>query len=218
MSALNRCIFRKNPVGCHHIKSNIGRFSWDTRYKIFKFGFWEIWVGHSIIWSNWLNRFTNYPGSFVQLLFHWWLGSVWALGQGATEVRCGLGLDLPGLIHTWLPTCTCIWTLGQPWYSELNWSNLNLNGASRVGFGVSGLAVGWLRCLHWECWCALGSVHASPESDRQLVYASCPLGCWWAGICFGVPCHFWCRWCGLSAVGLGAPELTWKVSSVVVSD
>ena len=73
---------------------------------------------------------------------------MWAFGQGATEVNCELGLDLPGLIHTWLPTCTCVWTLDQHWYLELIWSNLNFNGVSRVGFGVSALALGWLHCLH----------------------------------------------------------------------
>ena len=31
------------------------------------------------------------------------------------------------------------------------------------------------------------------------------------------PGIFWCWWCGLPAFGLGAPELTWDVSDVVVS-
>ena len=97
-----------------------------------------------------------------------------AFGQGATEVHCGLGLDLPGLIHTWLPTCTCILTLDQPWYVELIWSYLNLNGASRVGFGVSILAVGWLRCLALRMLVCTGIGSCQSESDRQLVYVSCP--------------------------------------------
>ena len=52
----------------------------------------------------------------------------------------------PGLIHTWLPTCSYVWTLDQPWYVELIWSNLNLNGDIQgwfwgiwVGFSVAAL-------------------------------------------------------------------------------
>ena len=54
-------------------------------------------------------------------------------------------------------------------------------------------------------------------SDGQLVYASCPWAVDGRGLVLVSPVVFWCRWCGLSAVGLGAPELTWNVSNVVVS-
>ena len=42
------------------------------------------------------------------------------------------------------------------------------------------------------------------------------IGSLMGGDWFWCPCHFWCWWCGLSAVGLDALELTWNVISVVV--
>ena len=130
---------------------------------------------------------------------------MWVFGQGLTEVNCELGLDLPWLIHTWLPTCTCIWTIDQPWYVELIWSYLNLNGTSRVGFLVAALPA--LRVLV----CA-GIDSCQAKSDRQLVYASCPWAVDGQGLVLVSPVSFGCRWCGLSAVGLSTPELTWNVS------
>ena len=96
-----------------------------------------------------------------------------------------------------------------------SWSNLNSNGGSRVGFRVAVLAVGWRRCLHWGCWCVLGSVCVS----QYLIDNWCMpvvIGSLMGGDWFWCPCHFWCWWCGLSAVGPDALELTWNVISVVV--
>ena len=53
------------------------------------------------------------------------------------------------------------------------------------------------------------------RSDTQLVYASCPWAVDGRGLVSVSPVILWCRRCGLSAVGLGAPELTWNVSNVV---
>ena len=61
----------------------------------------------------------------------------------------------------------------------------------RLAFGVSGLATGWLRALlALRVLVCTGIGSRQSGSDRQLVYASCLLGCWWAGIGSGVPCHF----------------------------
>ena len=89
---------------------------------------------------------------------------------------------------------------------ELIWASLNLNGDSRVGFGVTRLAFGWPRCLQWECWCALGSVHAS----RGLIDNWCMpvvLGLLIDGDWFWCPLSFlvlvelpFCRWPGCSGV------------------
>ena len=87
-----------------------------------------------------------------------------------------------------------------------------MNRASWLGFGVLGLAV--LPALG-GCKCALGSVYASRSSDTQLVYSSCLLMGEGGGLVS--PGIFWCGWCNLYGVGLGAPELTWNVSYVVVS-
>ena len=79
-----------------------------------------------------------------------------------------------------------------------------------VGFCVAALpALSVLVCT------GIGS--GQSRSDRQLVYASCPWAIDGRGIGFGVPCQFLVSWCGLSVVGLGALELTWNVSNVVVS-
>ena len=132
---------------------------------------------------------------------------MWVSGQGGTEVHCGLELDFPGLIHTWLPTCTCIWTLDRPWYVELIWSYLNLNWASRVGFGVSGLAMGGLHRLHCECWCALGSDYR-------------PVGVlidnWCMPVVLGLLMGRDCFWCPLSFFGVGGAaflRLAWVLWS-----
>ena len=58
---------------------------------------------------------------------------------------------------------------------------------------------------------------ASGGFDRQLVYASCPWAVDGQRLVLVSPVIFGCRWCNLSAVGLGALELTWNVSNVVVS-
>ena len=57
----------------------------------------------------------------------------------------------------------------------------------------------------------------NPGSDRQLVYASCPWAVDGQRLVLVSPVISWCRWCGLSAIGLGAPELTWNVFNMVVS-
>ena len=49
------------------------------------------------------------------------------------------------------------------------------------------------------------------------LYASCPWAVDGWGLVLVLPVIFRCWWCGLSAVGLGALELTWNVSKVVVS-
>ena len=54
------------------------------------------------------------------------------------------------------------------------------------------------------------------RSDRQLVYDSCPWAVDGRGLVLVSPV-FSVSWCGLSAAGLGALELTWNVSKVVVS-
>ena len=50
-----------------------------------------------------------------------------------------------------------------------------------------------------------------------VVYASCPWVVNGRGLVLVSPVIFWCWWCGFSAVSLGALELTWNVSNVVVS-
>ena len=89
---------------------------------------------------------------------------------------------------------------------ELIWSNLNLNGDSMVGFGVSGLAFGWLRCLHCECWCALGSVHAS----RGLIDN------WCMPVVLGLLMGRDWFWCNLSFLDVGDAaflQLAWVLWS-----
>ena len=53
--------------------------------------------------------------------------------------------------------------------------------------------------------------------DRQLVYASFAWVVDARGLVLVSPVIFWYWWCSLSAVGLGALELTWNVPNVVVS-
>ena len=112
---------------------------------------------------------------------------MWALGQGVTEVHCRLGLDFPGLIHTWLPTCDCIWTCGQSWYVQLNWSYSNLNGASRVGFG--GIWIGSTACAEVVC-TKIGlrqSEFWQTTGVRQLSVGLLMDGNWFS---FNAPCKF----------------------------
>ena len=118
--------------------------------------------------------------------------------QGAIEVYCKLGFDLPGSIHIWFPKCTYVWTL----VCRAHLVNLNVNGSSRIGFGVYGLAFGWLRCLHQKCWCALESVHAS----RGLIDN------WYMPVVFGLLMGEDWFWCPLSFFGVGGAvflRLTW---------
>ena len=184
-----------------------------------------------MVWPNWLNQIIKEPGSFIHGSFffplgwlNWWFGSVWAFGQGATEVHCELGLDLPGLIHTWLPIYVLVFghlidlVCGAHLVKfEFEWGFQDWLWGNWVGFWVAALPA--LRMLVFT-----GISSRQSRSDRELVYASCPWVVDGRGIGFGVPCHFlvspvifWCWWCCLSAVGLGALELTWNVSNVVVS-
>ena len=89
--------------------------------------------------------------------------------------------------------------------------------------GYPGLALGYLGWLLGGCAAYTESVgvrwdrFTPVRSDRQLVYASCPWAVDGWGMVLVSPVILWCRWCGLSAVGLGVLELTWNASNVVVS-
>ena len=87
--------------------------------------------------------------------------------------------------------------------------------------GRSGLALAYLGWLWGGCAACTevctGIGSRQSRSDRQLVYASSPWAVVGRGLVLVSPVIFGCQWCGLSSVGLGALELTWNVSNVVVS-
>ena len=90
-----------------------------------------------------------------------------------------------------------------------------------MGFQVWlwGIWVGfWVAVLHaLRVLVCAGAGSRQSSSDRQLVYASCPWVVDRQGLVLVSPVIFWCWRCRLSAVGLGALELTWNVFNVVVS-